>query len=178
MQTETAHYQQYYGDLEIYVFAPRYYYNSKLQKRDSYSKQIVKGKHQDLSSYFFEYVAGIFTDLPFKPDLIVVAPSHEKGSFSPTLDALARKLSKEYGLPYANVVERVREGKKLTTCGHLDERYIQVNGAFCVDYNMEGLKVVLLDDTKTTGLTTLECAKELKAAGATDVVTVCLGINY
>jgi predicted amidophosphoribosyltransferase len=176
MEKQVAHYQQYYGALAIQVYAPAFYYG-RSQKPDYYSKQIVDGKHQDLSAYFLDGIKSVFEKLPFKPNLIVVAPSSKKGNFSPTLDSLAKRLQKDYGIPYANVVERIREGKKLTTCAHLDERYREVKDAFKVNLNMKGLKVIILDDTKTTGLTTLECSKALRAAGAIDVLAVCLGIN-
>jgi len=176
MRKQTAKYTQYYGDLSVTVFAPRFYY-SKSQKKDEYSKQIVFGKFQDLSDYFFEPVKNVFAKLPFIPDLIVVAPSSKIGAFSPTLNSLASRLSKVYGVPHVNVIERIREGKKLTNCPHLEERHKEIDGAFKVIVSMKGLKVVLLDDTKTTGLTSLECAKELKTAGVLVIMAVCLGIN-
>ena len=180
MQTETAKYPQFYGELSVQVFAPQYYHSTTSNFSDHYSKQIVKGKREDLSAFFFDQIKEVFTKLPFKPNIIVMAPSHLEGKFSPTLHSLALQLSKHYGIPYANIIDRIREGKKLTSCSDRDERYEQVKGAFKVNtvmYSMEGLKIVLLDDTKTTGFTTLECAKELKSAGANDVVAVCLGIN-
>jgi predicted amidophosphoribosyltransferase len=178
-QTQMAYYPKYYGELSVQVFAPQFYY-SKSQKVDYYSKQVVDGKTQDLSSYFLEPVKAVFVKLPFKPNLIVMVPSHQKGKFSPTLHSLALRLYRDFRIPYANVIERIKEGKKLTSCEGRDERYEQVNGAFEVDstiYSLNRLKIVLLDDTKTTGFTTLECTKELRAVGAMDVVGVCLGIN-
>ena len=39
------------------------------------------------------------------------------------------------------------------------------------------VNVVLLDDVKTTGLTIIECAKELKRVGVKEIIDLCLGIN-
>ncbi len=164
----------------IQVFAPAFYFKEEIRK-DLYSRNIIEGKAKDLSSYFLEQVKEVFTKLPFKPHIIVMVPSHTIGNFSPTLNTLAIHLSHEYTIPYANVITRIRQGKKQTLCSGLEERHQQVDGAFKVDstlYSMKDLKVVLLDDTKTTGLSLLECAKELKASGATTVVALCLGINY
>jgi competence protein ComFC len=144
---------------------------------DDYSKNIVKGKHEDLSDFFFARVESVFRKLPFKPDLIVVVPSSKLGEFSPTMLALGRKLSDQFGIPNANIIERVTEGKKHTDCTNSAERHEATEGSIKVTRTLKGESVVLLDDTKATGMTLLECAKELKAMGASDVIGVCLGIN-
>jgi len=175
MQTELAKWPEYYGDLEVQVFAPRFYYS--LPRKDDYSKKIVYGKRYDYSEYFLREVQQAFSKLPFTPDLIVVVPSSKLNVFSPTMVQLGEKLSRTLNIQSANIIKRVKEGKKLTECSDSDERHAMIDGSFKVTRKLNKEKVVLLDDTRTTGMTFLECAKELKTAGASDVVAVCLGIN-
>jgi len=175
MISETAQHSAY--ELAVTVFAPRYYY-SRTKGDDEYSKQIVNGKHQDLSQYFFEHIKPVFIKLPTKSNVIVFVPSH-KDTVSPTLQSVAYQLQQEFKIPYKNIIRR-KGNKKQTSCSSRDERYREVKGAFKIDkrkHHMEGLNVVLLDDVKTTGLTILECAKELKRVGAENVVGLCLSIN-
>lgn len=176
MQTEIAKWDRYYPNLEVAVFAPKFYYSME-KKRDEYSKNIVLGKQSDLSAYFFEDIKETFSKLPIKPNLIVVIPSSKMESYSPTMIELGIKLSNTFGIENSNIVERIKQGKKLTKCSSCDERFHEVNDSFNVTQQLDGEKIVLLDDTRVTGMTILECAKELREAGASDIVAVCLGIN-
>ncbi len=176
MQTETAKWPVYYPELEVEVFAPNFYFSME-QKRGEYSKHIVLSKKSDFSDYFFEALKDVFKKLPIRPDTIVIIPSSKMGRFSPTVDELGRKLSNFFGITYRKIIKRIKEGKKLTSCSSCDERYTEIAGSFKVLDKLYGQNVVLLDDTRTTGMTILECAQELKKAGASEVVAVCLGIN-
>jgi phosphoribosylpyrophosphate synthetase len=178
VQTELAKWPRFYPDLEVQVFAPRFYHKAMERNgNDNYSRNIVKGKHEDLSDFFFVRVKRVFPKLPFKPDLIVVVPCSKLGEFSPTMLALGRKLSNKLCVPNDNIIQLVREGKKHTDCTSSDERYEATEGTIKVTRTLKGERVVLLDDTKVTGMIFLECAKELKTMGASDVIGVCLGIN-
>ena len=176
MQTKLARWPKYYPNLEVEVFAPKFYYSIK-QKRDEYSRNIINSKHQDLSDYFFEGIKNIFVEALPKPDLIAVIPSSKIGSYSPTMDMLAGKLSTHFGIKYSNVVQRIKEGKKMSSCPTYDERFNEIKGSFRVTQQFYNDEIVILDDTGTTGMTILECAKELKEAGALDTIAVCLGIT-
>ncbi len=54
------------------------------------------------------------------------------------------------------------------------QRKQMVQGAFVASDAVAGKRVVLLDDVRTTGSTTGECAKVLREAGAVSVVPICL----
>jgi predicted amidophosphoribosyltransferase len=176
MESEPAKWPEHYGDLEVPVFAPRFYYPLSTRK-DEYSKQIVFGKKTDLSNYFFEEVKTVLAKLPFKPDLLIIVPSSKMLKFSPTILGLGKKLSKEVNIPFKRSIKRIRERTKLTDCANQEERYASVNGSLKVIKKLKGEKIVLLDDTRVSGVTLLECAKILKKAGASDVAAICLGIN-
>ena len=176
MESEPAKWPEHYGDLEVPVFAPHFYY-SLSTKKDDYSRQIVFGKKTDLSDYFFEEVKSVLSQIPFKPDLFIIVPSSKMLKFSPTILGLGRKLSKEFNIPFKRSIKRIRERTKLTDCSNQEERYASVSGSFRVTRKLKGEKIVLLDDTRVSGVTLLECTKILKEAGASDVAAVCLGIN-
>lgn len=175
MIQESAKWPDYYGDLEVQVYAPNYYY--PLPERDEYSKKIVYGKSRDLSDYFLETVHLVFPKLPFKPDIIVTIPSSEVGKFSPTMLALCKKLSKRLSIKNKNIIKRVKKGRKLTDCKNYDERHSAIDGVFKVKKQLNGEKIVIMDDTRSTGVTILECAKMLRQAGASEIVALCLGIT-
>lgn len=176
MKSEPATWSKYYDDLEVPVFAPRLYYPLSI-KKDEYSRKIVFGKRTDLSNYFLEEVRIVFSKLPFRPDLLIIVPSSRIRMFSPTILGLGKKLSESFNIPFRKSIKRVKERTKLTDCATQEERYASVNGCFRVIRKLKGEKIVLLDDTRVSGVTLLECAKILKKAGASDVVAVCLGIN-
>lgn len=55
--------------------------------------------------------------------------------------------------------------------GSAEKRRANISGAFCVadEELVSGRRILLIDDIVTTGATLSECAKTLKAAGATEV---------
>ncbi len=118
-----------------------------------------------------------FSELPFKPDVIVVVPASHVGDFSPTLLELGRKLSVGLGIPDENVLFRKVFRRKMTNCRNSQERFEAVNGTLELQRRVDGKKIVLLDDTRGSGMSLLESAKVLNAGGAAKVVAVCLGIN-
>ncbi len=176
METEIATWPDHYGDLKVPVFAPRLYYPLSI-KKDEYSKNIVFGKKTDLSHLFIQEMEEIFGQLPFKPDLVIVVPSSKINKFSPTMVNLGRRLSRTFKIKFSRRIKRIEERTKLTDCSTQEERYNSITGCFKVIKKLNYEKVILLDDTRVSGVTLLECAKILKKAGASDIVAVCLGIN-
>ncbi|MGN0182117.1 MAG: ComF family protein [Candidatus Ornithomonoglobus sp.] len=53
------------------------------------------------------------------------------------------------------------------------ERVKNVIGAFAVNADLSGRRIILTDDIFTTGSTVNECARMLKAAGAKEVCVIC-----
>jgi predicted amidophosphoribosyltransferase len=176
MEAEIAYWPEHYGDLEVPVFAPHFYYPLS-KRKDEYSRKIVFGKKTDLSDYFLDDMKKVFSKLPFKPDLLIIVPASKVRAFSPTIVGLGKKLSKIFDVPFRKSIRRVEERTKLTNCITQEERYASISGAFRVTRKLKGERVVLIDDTRVSGVTLLECAKMLKKAGASEVTAVCLGIN-
>ncbi len=112
------------------------------------------------------------------PDCIVPVPLHplrlrERG-FNQALE-LARPAARFLRRPVlANGLQRVRHTARQT---ELDARRRQLNplGAFAIGHPLPGVRVALIDDVMTTGSTVRECARVLRASGATDIEIWAVG---
>lgn len=102
------------------------------------------------------------------------ASSKKRGYNVP--ERMARPLAKAVGVPLAaNALGRTRTGRHQAGLS-LDERLVNVAGAFRVlePDNVDGKRVLLVDDVITTGATAAACAQALLDAGAQSVFAVAL----
>ena len=114
------------------------------------------------------------------PDETVICPvprSRKAKSENGTDQAreLAKALAAETGCAYSEAVARLRDGlpqKGLDAAARREN----VAGMFAPaeGIDLSGFTAVIVDDVVTTGATVCECAKALRAAGASDVVCVAL----
>lgn len=76
-----------------------------------------------------------------------------------------------------NIVKR-KKFTKTQTKFSLEERKINIDGAFCVTNKkrIKGKNIILVDDVITTGATTKECAKMLLKNGAAKVYALSVAI--
>lgn len=117
-------------------------------------------------------------------EAIVSVPTHWRHRLGRPLyaaDALAERLARATGLPRVRVLRRVRAGPHQIGLSFTD-RQANIRGAFALrrGVTMEGARVLLIDDVKTTGATLNECAKVLRAGGAAEVfaaVVVTVGTD-
>jgi predicted amidophosphoribosyltransferase len=142
----------------------------------------VDSKTKELSGYFYPLVKWLF-DKKRKEynldssDLITVIPGSKSTTISPTLRVIGELLSKDTGIPCDLIIERTRQSSWSQRNGV--SRFSDVSGSMTLKRRLLGneKKILLLDDTRTTGMTALECAKMLTAAGAEDAILICLGTN-
>jgi ComF family protein len=113
------------------------------------------------------------------PDVVVSVPLHPSRRRWRTFDQaelLAAPVAAALGVPLARgALRRAVDTPTLTRLSRA-ERAETVKGAFRVakPRDVEGRRVLLVDDVMTTGVTCSECARALKAAGATEVVVAVL----
>ena len=112
----------------------------------------------------------------FLPDLIVPVPLHpsrlRSRGYNQSL-LLARVLGRQFEIPVSHRLLR-RQRATLPQMGlSAADRRRNLRGAFRVTREIDGLRLLLVDDVLTTGATARECAAVLRAAGAEEVgVTV------
>jgi len=112
------------------------------------------------------------------PDCITPVPLHprrlrERG-FNQALE-LARAAARRCGIPlWINGLRRVRHTVPQT---QLDARQRQTNplGAFALAAPLPGTRIALMDDVVTTASTVAECARVLRAGGATEIEIWAIG---
>ena len=111
-------------------------------------------------------------------DAVVPIPLHyrrlRKRGFNQS-ELIAKHIAERLGLKLgASLVVRRKDTKQQTRLSDAGRRR-NIKGAFLADGSCRGMKVLLVDDVRTTGATLCECAKELKACGCEKVyaATVC-----
>ena len=112
------------------------------------------------------------------PDCIVPVPLHprrlrERG-FNQSLE-LARPAARRLGIPL--LVDGLRRVRHTLPQVRLDARQRQTNplGAFALGGPLPGTRIALMDDVVTTASTMGECARVLRAGGATDIAVWAIG---
>jgi ComF family protein len=123
-----------------------------------------------LAEFLYEYL----TNYPLPVDVIVPVPLHpkrlrERGYNQSGL--LAGDLSKLIGLPSsAGSLIRQRNTVPQARTVNVNQRQKNITGAFtCRNQELQGKKVLLIDDVSTSGTTLDACARAMKDAGSVSV---------
>lgn len=152
---------------------------------DDESRPLLLGfKHGDkthLANGLAAWMQRAGRDLVHEAEVIVPVPLHWRRLLSRRYNQsalIARRLAKRTGLPHAPRVLIRR--RNTASQGHLTmaQRRQNVRGAFAVPDKarpeIEGKRVLLVDDVLTTGATAEACARALKRAGAAGVDVLVL----
>lgn len=139
--------------------------------------------------WFEPFLAGLLVRAAAGPlatggwDLIVPVPLHpfrrREREFNQA-ERLARRLGEAVGIPVGNrVLRRVRATRTQTQLTR-NQRAANMRRAFVLrpGCQLDGRRIILVDDVLTTGATTSACARVLQQAGARDVCvwTVARGL--
>ena len=109
-------------------------------------------------------------------DLITLYPTHVKGKVNQHMDALLKRISKETGIEYRNVIERTKTIEENHELDSANAKAVNVEGtATCED--VEGRNVLLVDNITLSGTSLLQGANLLFDEGAENVFGVCLGMG-
>ena len=101
-------------------------------------------------------------------DALVPVPLHarrQRTRGGNQAEILCRALSPRLGLPVLNLLTRVRETREQTSLARGD-RLRNVQGAFSLAGEARGLRLLSVDDVRTTGATARACAQALSQGGA------------
>lgn len=118
-------------------------------------------------------------------DVIVPVPLHifrlKQRGFNQAM-LLSEALSRRVQIPVTDVLKRVRATRPQSTLARRDARIRNVAGAFRLkkDADVSGLRILLVDDVRTSGNTARACSRELLANGAKEVslCTACAVWKY
>ena len=129
-----------------------------------------------------EPIADEMADLAIKTfgkeniDLICFVPANKRSLYTRGFnqcELLAKRISEQTGIP---LNKRVLAKKEDTKTQHdikkIEDRYMNVRGAYYYTERIKGKNVLIVDDIKTTGASLDECARQLKFAGAEQVLCV------
>jgi ComF family protein len=115
-------------------------------------------------------------ELP-KIDGIIPVPLSIKGlrerGFNQSL-LIARVISKEIKVPLLMDILIKKKETPPQIGLSAKERLLNLKNAFEVKGNVDGLRLLLVDDVMTTGATVTECSKVLMKAGAKEVIVLTL----
>ena len=171
---------EYYPNLIVNGVAPQYYYEKKYN--NPYSLKIISGKKVDESTYFFTSVDATIQEyeekLKFSQcNVIIIVPTTKQDlHLCPTIVGIANHISAKLNIPLSNALEKTifRFGRGRSR----KETHERIKDSMhVIDPNIKDKNVLLLDDVRTSGITTLECAKILKEAGAKSIVSLYLGVH-
>ena len=118
-------------------------------------------------------LAGYIAERRTPGDVIVAVPLHRRRlrtrGYNQS-ELLARDLSKITGLPWGKgTLARVKDAPPQVEAATRAQRRANVEGSYEVTGDVDGRRVLLIDDVVTTGATMSSCAAALKQAGAASV---------
>lgn len=126
------------------------------------------GSAKYLAPFMAQFMTDTFMQSGFDADLVTFVPVSLKRRLRRGYDQaeeLARALAVNIGVPLATTLARVADTRELAKMGRRD-RAAAIQGAFSVTDPalIKGKNIVLVDDVLTSGATSGECTRTLKAA--------------
>ena len=156
-----------------------------VMRYDSVSRKLVLAfKHGDRTegaAAYGEWLARAGAELLAGAEAILPVPLHRRRLLARRYNQaalLAQALARESGLPVWH--DLLLRRRNTPSQGHLTPagRWRNVAGAFAVNpksrHQIQGRRLLLVDDVMTTGATVATCAAVLKRAGATSVSVLVL----
>ena len=152
--------------------------NEGVAKEGIYNFKILKNidASESFGKKMADKVREVFGDIDF--DIVTAVPMSRrkrKGTVFDHTEILAKAVARELDLKYKKLLVKKKQNKEQHTLSATD-RFENVKGVYIAGAN-DYRNVLLVDDIKTTGATTDECARQLMLAGAENVycVTAVIG---
>ncbi len=121
--------------------------------------------------YLCDAVSEMMLPLMKETDVITNVPVHIKRCRKRGFDQsalIAEALAKKCEMTYKPLLKKIVDTPPQSMLTK-EERYINVKDNYSVSEDVEGLRILLVDDVITTGATISECTEMLKKAGAAGV---------
>lgn len=149
--------------------------------RDSHHRYKFSGVRAHAGPYAQLMAQCVSDRLAGKFDVITWVPIHGRRKWKRGYDQselLAQRIGNKLGMPCVKLLKKVRHTKAQSGLNGESERRANVLGAYALlpDVQVEGKRILLVDDVVTTGATLSECARILRMAGAVQVFCVTLAI--
>lgn len=166
------------GEFFALCTAPLWYQE---QVRNSHHRYKFSGVRAYAAPYA-ELMAQCVNDrLAGEFDVITWVPIHPRRRWKRGYDQsewLARKLARRVDMPCEPLLKKVRHTTAQSGLKGESERRANVLGAYVLksDAQVEGKRILLVDDVMTTGATLSECARVLRTAGVVQVFCVTLAM--
>ena len=150
-----------------------------LQYKDVIRDKMIDFKFND-KSYLYNMFCEIFVknknacEFLKSYDIIIPVPIHKKRKKSRGYnqsELIARKISNDFNIPIYTDVLMKHKNNKMQSSLNKNDRIKNIQDVYKVE-NTDKIKeknVLIIDDIYTTGLTTKECKKVLKQAGAKQI---------
>ena len=145
--------------------AQKAYYNYKFNKREHYAHFFAKEMSLAIQKLFDISDIDFICAVPTARGFIKNTQYNHSGY-------IAMQISKNLNIPFVNGVLYCAKNKKMQHKSSLKERLTNVEGKYAFKARIDGKKILLVDDIRTTGATLDECSKVLLYAGADEVYCV------
>ncbi len=161
------------------------YKNPLVEKSLKFLKyKFISDLEQPLAVLTKKYLKWLTLDKRFNvfesSPLLIPVPLHQRRlnwrGFNQS-ELLARELADTFQMEIAdNIIERTRDTIPQADIKEREERLKNLNGIFAIKdkSRIAGREILLIDDICTTGATLNECAKVLKANGASKIVALVI----
>lgn len=134
-------------------------------------------KYHERSELADWFADRLFDRMPVDVDTLVAMPLHPtrlaQRGYNQAVE-LARRLAARSGLAFSPFAARRLFDTPAQRSLSWSQRRRNVRGAFAVDEDMAGRRVLLIDDVLTTGASLHELARALRARGASQVSTLVI----
>lgn len=142
-------------------------------------KRLKYARSFNCANYMGKAIADKARSLRRQYDIVTFVPMSPFSEYDRTFNQceyIAARVSKQLGIKEQNCLKKVRFTKKQHQLSGVDRRR-NLKDAFRSRKNVEGKRILLIDDVTTTGATLSECANELYKGGAVSVTSVAFSLT-
>ena len=154
-------------------------------KYENAAKDVITGaKFRNPASFLTSFLDDISIDIKAvleqnNIDMVVAVPCHKSKLYTQEFDLpqeMAKRISKACNTEYSQCIIKIRKTEKQHNLPK-DKRKVNLVNAFEVIQNLNGRRILVIDDVITTGITASFVATDLKIAGREKVYVWAYTLN-